>query len=264
MSTLLKSTLLRRFAILAGLAIIALLLTQTLYATGSGAARPQAGTPEALLLDAANRDRAAAGLPALHWDNSLAASARQHAQLMAQKRALSHQFPGELAMQDRARQNGAHFSLIAENVAEGPSVAGLHAQWMNSPHHRANILDSEMNAVGIAIVQSGNLLFAVEDFSLAIAPLSIEQQEKQVESLLISQGAPAVSVTADARKTCGWDHGVAGPKPLWLIRFEATDLSQLPDEVEQKLQSAKYGKAAVGACDIGGAAGFRIAIMLFP
>ena len=69
---------------------------------------------------------------ALRWDPALAAAAHQHALRMAQANQLSHQFPGEPPVQDRARQAGARFSVIAENVAQGPSVAGLHTQWMNS------------------------------------------------------------------------------------------------------------------------------------
>jgi hypothetical protein len=255
------STLFRRFAILAALAILVLLLAQTSHAAP---ARPQAGAQETILLDAANRDRAAAGLPALQWDAALATTARQHAQLMAQKNTLSHQFPGELPLQDRATQNGARFTVISENVAQGPTVVGLHTQWMNSPSHRANILDSEVNAVGIAIVQTGNMLIAVEDFSQAVATMSVADQEKQVQSLLAARGLHQVTVTPEARKTCTWDHGSVGPKPLLVLRFESPDLKRLPADVEQKLQPDKYHSATIGACDTGGSPGFRVAILLFP
>jgi hypothetical protein len=265
-------TLFRRLAILAVLFVIVLYLTPILHASpaaraAGAAARPQAGTPEMSLLEAANRERALAGLPVLQWDMSLAASARQHVLLMAQRHTLSHQFPGELALQNRATQSGARFSLIAENVAEGGSVMGLHTQWMNSAPHRANILANDMNAVGIAIVQSGNLLFAVEDFSQAVPALNLDVQEMQVATLLSSRGLRMVSATLDARKTCDLDRGFAGQRPLSVLRYETVDLSRLPEDVDQKVQSGKYHTAAVGACDAGGAAGFarfRIAILLFP
>lgn len=254
------STLLRRFTILALLALLVLLLASTSYAVP---ARPQASGPESALLDAINHERSKAGLPPLQWDAALAASARQHAQLMAQKHSLSHQFPGELPLQDRAAHNGAHFTVISENVAQGPTVMGLHTQWMNSPPHRANILDNEVNSLGIAIAQSGTTLFAVEDFSYAVAYLNLAEQERQVESLLASRGLAAVTATPEARKTCSWDHGSVGPKPLLVLRFEATDLKHLPSDVDQKIQPDRYHSAAIGACDTGGSSGFRIAILLF-
>jgi len=257
---------LRRFAILAALATLVLLLTPTLYAA-AGAGRPQAGAPEALLLDAANHDRAAAGLPPFQWDPSLAICAKMHALMMAQRNMLTHQFPGELPVQQRATHAGARFSVIAENVAEGPSVHGLHIQWMNSAPHRANLLANDMNSVGIAVVQSGNMLFAVEDFSEAVPVLNLDAQESQVAHLLAARGIQSVSVSPDARKTCDLDRGWSGQKPMTVVRYEATDLSRLPDDIAQKVQNAKYRSAEIGACDAGGSTGFarfRVAILLFP
>lgn len=262
------SSTLRRFAIVAGLILFALFLTQTMHAaTPAHPARPQAGTPETLLLEAANRDRAAAGLPQLQWDMSLAAAARQHALRMAQTNMISHQFPGEPPLQQRALQSGARFSVIAENVAEGPSVLGLHTQWMNSPPHRANLLAHDLNAIGIAIVQSSGMLFAVEDFSAAVPVLNLDAQELQVGSLLSSRGLRLVSATPEARRTCDLDRGWAGQRPLYVLRYETGDLNRLPDELDQRLQGGKFKGAAVGACDAGGSGGafarFRIAILLF-
>ncbi len=260
------STTLRRFAILTALVLLALLVTSTSHASASGSSRPQAGAPESQLLEAANRDRAAAGLHPLQWDMSLAAAARQHAQRMAQANTLSHQFPGEPPMQQRATQAGARFSQIAENVAEGPSAANLHQQWMNSVPHRANLLDPELNAVGIAVVQSGGTLFAVEDFSTAVPTLNLDAQELQVAAQLSAHGLRMVNDTADARKTCDMDRGWSGQRPASVVRYETADLSRLPDDVAQKLESGKFHTAAVGACDAGSSGGFtrfRIAILLF-
>jgi hypothetical protein len=255
------ATALRCLTIIAAILLLALFLTPTLHA-----APPHSSAADMTLLNAANRDRAAAGLPALQWDAALAASAHQHAVRMAQANTLSHQFPGEPAMQDRARQAGARFSLIAENVAEGPSVSGLHIQWMNSPPHRANLLDPELNSVGISVVQSGNMLFAVEDFSAAVPSLTLDAQEQQVASQLAAHGLHVVNASSDARKTCELDRGYAGQKPSGVLRYEVSSLTRLPDDIEQKVVSGKYHRAAVGACeavDSAEFAHFRIAILLY-
>ena len=258
------STLLRCLAILAAVLLAALLLTSTSFAAAS--ASPQNGSPESMLLGAANHSRAAVGLPALQWDAALAAAARQHALQMVQQNILSHQFPGELPLQERARQAGARFSLIAENVAEGPSVLGLHTQWMNSPPHRANLLDHELNAVGIAVIQSGSNLFAVEDFSAEVPKLDLDAQEHQVGAQLAAHGLRLLNSTDVARKTCEMDRAWAGQRPVNVIRYETSDLSHLPADIEQRVQGGIYRSAAVGACDAGGSAGFtrfRIAILLY-
>jgi hypothetical protein len=256
------SAILRRFAILATLALLALLFTETLHAS----TRVQLTAPESMLLQSANRDRAAAGIPPLQWDTALAAAAHAHAVRMAEHNNLSHQFPGEPPLQDRARQAGAHFGLIAENIAEGPSVLGLHKQWMNSPPHRANLLDPELNAIGIAVVQSGNMLFAAEDFSAAVPEMSFESQENQIAAHLAARGLYISDAKEDARKTCEMDRGWSGQRPAVILRYETGDLSRLPADVEEKLEGGKFKSAAVGACDAPDAVDFvryRIAILLY-
>ncbi|HKM66064.1 MAG TPA: CAP domain-containing protein [Candidatus Acidoferrum sp.] len=258
-------TTLRRIILLTALLLAALLLTPSLHAAASSS-HPQVNSPESILLIAANRDRVAIGLAPFQWDANLAAAARLHAQRMAQRSALSHQFPGEQPLQVRAMEAGARFSLIAENVAEGPTPQGLHAQWMNSPPHRANLLDRDLNSIGIAVVQSGNLLFAVQDFSVGVPQLSLEEQESQVSSQLSARGMRVVDATLDARKTCEMDRGWAGQKPFAVMRYETSDLGTLPEDIDQKLRTGKYHSAAVGACEAAGSMSFtrfRIAILLY-
>lgn len=255
------ATALRCLTIVVAIVVLALFLTPSLYA-----AVPQTSSADQTLLNAANRDRAAEGLPALRWDPALATAAHQHALRMAQMNQLSHQFPGEPPMQDRAHQAGARFSTMAENVAQGPTVIGIHSQWMNSPPHRANLLDPDLNAIGISVVQSGNMLFAVEDFSTSVPSLSLDEQEQQVASQLSGHDLHVTTGSADARKTCELDRGWAGPKPNTVLRYEMSDINHLPDEVTQKLNSGKYHSATIGACHSASSSEFtrfRVAILLY-
>jgi hypothetical protein len=110
------------------------------------------------------------------------------------------------------------------------------------------------------------MLFAVEDFSTAVPAFSQDQQERKVASQLDSQGLVVVTGTPDARKTCQLDKGWSGSKPAIVLRYEMSDLNNLPAEVTQKVNSGKYHSAAVGACGANGSsefARFRIAILLF-
>jgi hypothetical protein len=251
-------TVLRCLTIIAAILLVALLLTPTLQAR-------QTSVADKTLLDSANDDRAAAGLTPLKWDPALAKAAHQHALRMAHMNQLSHQFPGEPSMQDRARQAGARFSMIAENVAQGPTAASIHTQWMNSPPHRANLLDPELKAVGISVVQSGSMLFAVEDFSAPVPELSLESQEQEVASQLGLAGFACGQFSRRAQdlRTGTWQ---GGPRPSAVLRYETADLTELPSEVQQKVSSGKYQCAAVGACDAGDTsdfARFRVAILLY-
>jgi uncharacterized protein YkwD len=232
-------------------------------------ASPFASHPSAdekILLDATNRERAAAGLQSLKWDDDLATAALQHALLMVRENVLSHQLPGEPSLEQRVAQAGARYGMVAENVAIGPNPEEIHDGWMHSPGHRKNILNAELTAIGIAVTRGTNGLFAVQDFSRQVANLSLVQQEEKVASLVLAAGLPAVDATEDARKTCGMDRGYAGTSVLYIVRFEVTDLTKLPDELLQKINSRKYRKGAVGACrggDTGGFTRYRIAVMLY-
>ena len=124
-------------------------------------------SPERELFDSTNRERRQHGLPALKWNDALAVAARKHASVMAHQQSLSHQFPGEPSLPTRANQAGAHFVWLSENVAQGRNASSIHAEFVKSPKHHANILDTDMNTMGIGIVERKGQLFAVEDFSKA-------------------------------------------------------------------------------------------------
>jgi len=149
--------------------IALLLIASLIFLPRTSLAQQKKTNAEQVLFESANRERAAHGSPLLKWDATLARAAHQHALLMAKQNSLSHQFPGEPDLPARAIEAGACFSALAENVAEGPSAANIHAQWMKSPHHRANLLDTDLDSAGIAVTQRNGQLFAVEDFSRATA-----------------------------------------------------------------------------------------------
>jgi uncharacterized protein YkwD len=119
------------------------------------------------LFTSVNQARRAQGLPQLRWDEALATAARRHAEVMAEHGSAQHGFEGEPSLSARVKQAGVHFTWLSENVVQGPSPEFIHAQFMKSPPHRANILDKDMDSVGIGVVEQHGQLFAVEDFSQA-------------------------------------------------------------------------------------------------
>jgi len=112
-----------------------------------------------------NQARRAQGFAPLRWDETLATAARRHAEAMAERGSVQHGFEGEPGLSARVKQAGARFSWLAENVAQGPTPQFIHVQFMKSPPHRANILDRDMDSIGIGVVEQRGQLFAVEDIS---------------------------------------------------------------------------------------------------
>jgi hypothetical protein len=224
---------------------------------------------EQYLFQSANQERLSRGLRPLRWDASLYRAAYDHAHEMAARETISHQFPGENELEVRGRYEGARFSLIAENVAMAPTVAIVHTAWMNSPGHRANLLDPRVDSVGISVLRRGNELYAVQDFDRSVQQLSLNEQEQRVGSLVSSAAAIDLIPSPEAaRRTCEMETGYSGERQPWFVmRYTAADLERLPDALRERLASGRYHQAAVGACparDSKNFSTFNIAVLLYP
>jgi hypothetical protein len=223
---------------------------------------------EQYLMASANSERAQRGLQPLRWDRALYDSANYHAQLMAERESISHQYAGEPELTARGQVAGARFSVISENVAEAPSALMIEQAWMNSPAHRDNLLDPRVDSVGIRVISRGDRLYAVEDFDRSVMNLSLDEQELAVGQQLQSKSSVAIlPANEDARRTCSMESGYAGGRRPWFVmRYTAADLTQIPKMLEERLANGGYHAAAVGACPVEGAHNFSaysIAVMLY-
>ena len=231
-----------------------------------------ASIAEQYLLAAANQERAARGLQPLHRDPALARAAARHAEQMAEHHEISHQFAGEPELTTRGANAGVTFSVIEENVAEAPDAVAIHQMWMNSDHHRANLLDPSIDAAGISVVRRGGEFYAVEDFAKTTRAVGLSDQEAAIATLVRKRASVSIQTTANdvavARQTCAMDSGYAGErKPWFVMRFTAASLDRLPDELNSRLATGKYHQAAVGACAGNASSPFtsyNIAVLLYP
>ncbi|HUJ63167.1 MAG TPA: CAP domain-containing protein, partial [Kofleriaceae bacterium] len=106
---------------------------------------------ERRLLALANRDRAAAGLPGLIWDDRIAAVARKYSEEMRTTKIVAHVSAISGSVVDRLKAAGITSSVVLENVARDYSVVGAHEGLMNSPGHRANLLSATATHIGIGV-----------------------------------------------------------------------------------------------------------------
>lgn len=220
------------------------------------------------IFDLTNADRQLQGLSPLKWNDALAGAAQAHAALMAQEPQLSHQYPGEPPLLDRAAAAGAHFEAIAENVAMAPNPQGVENAWMHSTPHRTNILDPKMNALGVGVVERGGYLYAVEDFAQAAEALDRQQVEARVQSLLRALNVDPTVAAGPAEQACAMAHGMpAGTQAKSLVRFETPDLNRLPSGIDAQIRNGGFTKAAVGACspmtNNPAFASYRVAVLLY-
>src|SRR5579864_4910254 len=123
---------------------------------------------EQRLLDLTNADRAQNGLPAVAFDPASLSVARVRAEAQLPDGPLSHYNSlGELAFVGLLADADVPYSLAGENLARASStdastVSRLNDALMNSPTHRANILEPtfELLAVGAATGSDGRIAFA--------------------------------------------------------------------------------------------------------
>jgi cysteine-rich secretory family protein len=236
--------------------------------TGAGQVMPAAAEQ---LMALANQARAQVGAGRLQWDESLAAAARQHCLRMVAEGPIAHRYGGEADLATRAGQAGAHFDLIEENIAVGPTPAGIHEEWMHSPGHRTNLLNPEVNRVGVAVVSVRGVLYAAADYARSVQALTQTQVEARVANLIRASGVSIRAKNAQARAACGTDRGLptaqGGPQATFVMRWQDSELSRLPDALAERLGSGRYQQAAIGSCPAQGVEGdftaYRVAVLLY-
>ncbi len=140
---------------------------------------------EQLLLYLANQARAQFGAPRLALDPGMSRAARLHAERMVAERQLSHRFEGEPSLPQRlAATTRTQLDQEGENVAFDFDAAQGHQHLMQSPPHRANLLNPVYNVVGLGVVRSGDRLYIVQDFGRALPNYSPAEVKQQIAATL--------------------------------------------------------------------------------
>ena len=160
---------------------------------------------ERLMLDMVNAERAAQGLGALTLEFNLNAAAEDHSAWILAEDVFSHYGENDSTWTDRARAAGFDIKApwgVGENLALEPirgsadltdDVARLHAALMNSPGHRANLLDGDWTHVGMGIV-TGH--YSGIGSSIVVTQL-FGRTAGTVDEDLLEPAVPGVSIVGD-------------------------------------------------------------------
>ncbi|QSB09388.1 hypothetical protein JTI58_20660 [Lysinibacillus fusiformis] len=104
-----------------------------------------------------NAERTKAGLSPLQTDAKLMAAAREKSQDMQTNKYFSHTSPTFGSPFDRMKALGITYKGAGENIAQGQrSPQEVVQAWMDSPGHRANILNGKFTHIGVGYVKTGN------------------------------------------------------------------------------------------------------------
>ena len=123
--------------------------------TGNTVTQPSTGTTqdsayEAEVVNLVNQERSKAGLAPLTSDPAIARVALDKAKDMYNNNYFSHQSPTYGSPFDMMRSYGISYSYAGENIAAGQRTPQeVVTAWMNSPGHKANILNANYTKIGV-------------------------------------------------------------------------------------------------------------------
>jgi uncharacterized protein YkwD len=122
------------------------------FGSGSGSGSGSGGGPEAQVLALVNKERAAGGCSPVTANDRLTRAADDYSDVMASSGVMSHTGPDGSTMTTRVEAAGYQWSTLGENIARGQAdAASVMKSWMNSPGHRANILNCSFKELGVGV-----------------------------------------------------------------------------------------------------------------
>lgn len=122
-----------------------------------------------------NSHREENGLRDLSINQKLNTVATLKAQDMFEQQYFAHVSPSGIAVDDLVKEVGYEFIMVGENLALGgfSGDKDLVQNWMDSPGHRANILNKNYEEIGVAVEEGmfeGELVWlAVQSFGLPLS-----------------------------------------------------------------------------------------------
>lgn len=111
---------------------------------------------EQTLVNLVNAERNKAGIAPLQLDSQAAGAAQIKAKEMASRNYFSHTSPTYGSVESLLRSFGVRFSLAGENIGQGAAPEQIHAMWLNSSSHRANMLNRKFTHIGVGVARSGS------------------------------------------------------------------------------------------------------------
>ncbi|GAA0589258.1 sigma-70 family RNA polymerase sigma factor [Streptomyces crystallinus] len=131
--------------------------------TPNGLAKQGSGAQQVIAL--VNDERARNGCGPVTDNAQLATAAQRHSDNMAAQGFFDHTDPSGAGPGERIHAAGYQWSTYGENIARGQQTpADVMKSWMNSPGHRANILNCAFKELGVGIHYGSGGPWWTQDF----------------------------------------------------------------------------------------------------
>jgi uncharacterized protein YkwD len=250
-------------------ALIVLIASQVGLALAQQTAPEIDSEAENALLQLLNAERHSRGIPELELDARLSSAARLHSARMAAAGRAADQLENEEPIEIQLSQAGIHFKRSSVNVAQAEDVRESHEALMASPELRANVLDPDLNSVGIGVAQRDGDIYVTEYFAFRTTDVTEAEVEEIIAAkfnkLRIDEGTyvlrkilnPKVRscscamAAEDSVKTSlcspGGKYSVPGAQNAHVIAYTTDDVFKLPEMLTKLKVNNDYG-ITVGVC----------------
>lgn len=165
--------------ILNNLTILKIILSLIIHLSDTKVVQAKEGEvlmSESEIVEVINNERLKNNLPKYKINDSLEKSADIKADDMLIKNYWSHYSPDGQAPWSIIQNVGYSYKLAGENLAEGyTSPEEVVQAWMDSPAHKANLLNNNFNEIGIS-VKTGKLLG--EPTTLVVTHFGLRKDQK--------------------------------------------------------------------------------------
>lgn len=181
---------------------------------------------EAELTALLNDAREVNGLPALPTSDALRTVSRRHTQKMMLAGTIFHSDD----LRGETEEFFPDWAKIGENVGVGPTIPMTHQAFMDSPGHRANILDGAWQTLAIGVIADGNRLFMTQRFlklrSGTAVPPDALASENDTRTPASGTGLPVLRLSGSSRVETAKaviDHAFASGSATGAVLADAFD-----------------------------------------
>lgn len=169
---------------------------------------------ESCFVSAINSARASAGVGSLGVNGALVTMARTWSATMAAAGYIYHN-PNLTTLAP------SNWLNLGENVGVGPTCDALAQAFMNSPEHRANILDPAFSSVGVGVVDTADgTIYVTEDFMgtgavpAPVVTVPVPAPVVTAPAPVATHAAPAPVATHAAPAPAATHAAAPAPKPV--------------------------------------------------
>ncbi|MDZ7798186.1 MAG: CAP domain-containing protein [Patescibacteria group bacterium] len=193
------------------------------------------GIDSQTIINLTNQERLNHNLPQLKLNSNLTQAAVAKAKDMLADDYFAHFAPDGKKPWDFIHSSGYDYKFAGENLAmDFSSASGAMQGWMASPTHRENILSSDYDEIGVAVL-NGKL----QGHSTILIVQMFGHQDKAISS------PPVVATASTTESTITHQEETPEPKPAPAVQVEKQEENKKPENNQSDTQTKEEDKKVI-------------------